>query len=240
MKKNKGFTLTEILLAVMIVGIIGVALASLTTAASRESGVGRSRIVLHHQLSMALRQIRQDVQESSRLLYVHGGIDDGETGQIPLLLLAKNVSLSGEPIFPFQPISYVLYCFSPGSITSVANGGPVQPAGGATDGGTITRQELSEEPSWSGVDPQCGGGSTLLQNVKFISHRVNYMVPMFRIRESMYKYSIKDSTQDGSRAKNLGSVLQFRLIVEIPSSPVINEVVEELFALPHGYADNRN
>lgn len=235
MKKNKGFTLTEILLAVMIVGIIGVALASLTTAASRESGAGRSRILLRHQLSVALRQIRQDVQESSRLLYAHGEINDGETGQIPLLLLAKNVDLSGETILPAQPVSYVLYCFSPGSITTVANGGPVRPEGAATDGGTITRQVLSEEPSWSGVDPQCGGGSTLLQNVKFISHRANYMVPMFRIKERQYKYSIKDSTLDTFRAQNLGSILQFYLIVEVPSSPVINEVVEELFTLPNGY-----
>ena len=48
MKNNKGFTLTEILLAVMIVGIIGVALAALTTAASREGGVGRSKILLRN------------------------------------------------------------------------------------------------------------------------------------------------------------------------------------------------
>ena len=34
MKNRKGFTLTEVLLAVMVVGLIGVALASLTTAAS--------------------------------------------------------------------------------------------------------------------------------------------------------------------------------------------------------------
>lgn len=60
MTNKKGFTLTEILLAVMIVGIIGVALASLTTAASRESGVGRSKVMLRNNLSIALRQLRQE------------------------------------------------------------------------------------------------------------------------------------------------------------------------------------
>lgn len=64
MNNNKGFTLTEILLAAMIVGIIGVALAALTTAAVRESGIGRTRAVLRNQVSIALRQLRQDVERA--------------------------------------------------------------------------------------------------------------------------------------------------------------------------------
>ena len=64
MSNKKGFTLTEILLAVMIVGIIGVALAALTTAALRESGVGRVRIMLRNQISLFLRQLRQDVRSA--------------------------------------------------------------------------------------------------------------------------------------------------------------------------------
>ena len=64
MMNNKGFTLTEVLLAAMIVGIIGVALAALTTAALRESSVGRTRITLRNQISLFLRQLRQDVQEA--------------------------------------------------------------------------------------------------------------------------------------------------------------------------------
>ena len=74
MKNNKGFTLTEILLAVMIVGIIGVALAALTTASSREAGVGRSRVLLRNNLSLAMRQLRQDV---SRLHHHRGEILKG-------------------------------------------------------------------------------------------------------------------------------------------------------------------
>lgn len=65
MNNNKGFTLTEVLLAAMIVGLIGVALAALTTAALRESGVGRVRLMLRNQASLFVRQLRQDVREST-------------------------------------------------------------------------------------------------------------------------------------------------------------------------------
>ena len=59
---KQGFTLVEILLAVMIIGIIGLSLAAITTAALRESSVGRTRIILRNQLSVAIRQLRQDIQ----------------------------------------------------------------------------------------------------------------------------------------------------------------------------------
>ncbi len=65
MSNNKGFTLTEVLLAVMIVGLVGVALAALTGTAVRESNVGRTRMMLRNQASIALRQLRQDVHQSS-------------------------------------------------------------------------------------------------------------------------------------------------------------------------------
>ncbi len=67
MNNNKGFTLTEILLAAMIVGIIGVALAAITTAGVREGKVGRTKAVLRNQLSVALRQLRQDIAQSSNV-----------------------------------------------------------------------------------------------------------------------------------------------------------------------------
>ena len=65
MNNNKGFTLTEVLLAAMIVGLIGVALAALTTAALRESGAGRVRLMLRNQASLFVRQLRQDVWAST-------------------------------------------------------------------------------------------------------------------------------------------------------------------------------
>lgn len=67
MRNNKGFTLTEVLLAVMIIGIVGVALAALTGAAVRESSVGRTRMMLRNQLSVALRQLRQDAHWASEV-----------------------------------------------------------------------------------------------------------------------------------------------------------------------------
>ena len=67
MMNNKGFTLTEVLLAAMIVGIIGIALAALTTAALRESSVGRTRIMLRNQASLFLRQLRQDIREAKSI-----------------------------------------------------------------------------------------------------------------------------------------------------------------------------
>lgn len=73
MKNKKGFTLTEVLLAAMIVGVIGVALAALTTAALRESGAGRVRLMLRNQLSLFMRQLRQDVRESVSLTVEDNG-----------------------------------------------------------------------------------------------------------------------------------------------------------------------
>lgn len=67
MRNKKGFTLTEVLLAVMIVGVVGVALAALTGAAMRQSGVGRTRMMLRNQISTALRQLRQDVHMASNV-----------------------------------------------------------------------------------------------------------------------------------------------------------------------------
>ena len=64
MKNKKGFTLMEVLLAAMIVGVIGLALAALTTAAMRESGIGRTRALVRNQISYALRQLREDLNTS--------------------------------------------------------------------------------------------------------------------------------------------------------------------------------
>ena len=111
MKNNKGFTLTEILLAVMIVGIIGVALAALTTASSREAGVGRSRVLLRNNLSLAMRQLRQDVHSSTQLQYARGQISAASAGNvIPLLVLARNVDLKDNPL-PGRTPAYITYCF---------------------------------------------------------------------------------------------------------------------------------
>lgn len=101
MKNTKGFTLVEILLAVMIVGIVGIALAALTSAAVRESNVGRTRMMLRNQISVAMRQLRQDVLESS------GGSASGGT-----LMLQQE-----RAIGPAHQAAAVSYSFSGNTIT---------------------------------------------------------------------------------------------------------------------------
>lgn len=241
MKNNKGFTLTEILLATLVVAIIGISLASLTTAASRESGVGRSKVMLRNGISRAMRQLRQDLHESSRVLFVRGTIGETSDTQIPLLLIGKNVRLDGTPITGTTR-TYVLYCFAPGTITTTAGETAVVPTG-ATDGGTIYRQVWSATSAYTFPDssnaPTC---QTLqdqdiwLQHVKFIKNTINtYTVPLFQAEGYTGVYSINDNT-DTNLNHNLGSLLRVKLILELPSSPVVNDVTEEKFSLPNGFS----
>lgn len=156
MTNNKGFTLMEILLAAFIVGIIGVALAALTTAAVRETGVARTRTMLRHQLSVALRQLRQDIEQADgvQIRFNMG------TGSAPLttrrMVLTSNVQLG-----PGQRESWTItYTFTAGSAPG---------AGGGTTGGTITRRV------------EVGGSertSTWLENVKSIRTE-NFASPRF-------------------------------------------------------------
>lgn len=228
MKNKKGFTLTEILLAVMIVGIIGIALAALTTAASRESGVGRSKILLRNNLSIAMRQLREDIHHASRVIYVRGEISSASSGrQIPLLVLAKNVDRDNQAIGGNTP-TYVTYCFSVGSTSAL-------PSGSLSEG-RIYRYESTSAPSWSSITPSCPGGNVFLYNVKYIPPRStnNYPVPLFRLEGTSAVYSEKD-TGNSTLQTDLGSVLQVKLITERPSKPIVNEVVEEIFILPNGF-----
>lgn len=240
MNKNKGFTLTEILLAVMIVGIIGVALASLTTAASREAGVGRSKILLRNNLSIALRQLREDIHSASRVMYVRGRIDSSSAGDVtPLLVLAKNAGLDNTIINDLSSPSFITYCF--------VTGGTQATPEGALSRGTIYRREKENLPSWNSATPVCGNPQTdddfevFLHNVKYIppigsaGDAQYYPVPLFRLSATDSVYSEEDSTTEDSRRKDLGSVLVVKLITELPSTPIVNDVVEETFMLPNGF-----
>ena len=250
MKRKNGFTLTEVLLAVMIVGIIGVALASLTTAASRESGVGNSRVMLRNNLSVALRQLRQDVHEASRILYVPQAPLSGSapTTATPLLVLAKNEDLDGTKIIEGEDHAqvYVAYCFTAGNKDTLSSGSPVQPESYATDGGSIERRVSTNRPTTdycctatSSSEDYCTSSTTSpwLHNVKFISNDYanndhHYPVPLFEL--SAYKTS--DGLVDEADNVDLtrGAVLKVNVIVELPSNPVVNEVVEERLLLSNG------
>ena len=240
MKNRKGFTLTEILLAVMIVGIIGVALAALTTAASRESGVGRSKILLRNNLSIAMRQLRDDIHNSTRVMYVRGRIDSASSGTIvPLLALAQNINSNNETINADVSPSYITYCF--------VTGGTAATPTGALSKGTIYRQQSAVAPSWSSNAPVCGTPQTdssfevFLHNVKFIppigssGDARYYPVPLFRLLATDAVYSEQDSSSLSWRRKDLASVLVVKLITELDSVPIVNDVVEETFILPNGF-----
>ena len=247
MKNKNGFTLTEILLAVMIVGIIGVALASLTTAASRESGVGRSRLVMRDNLSLAMRQLRQDMHKANQVLYVHGKVTTTEASTatpVPLLLLSWGTMSDGTTQLGTDARYYVTYCFVPGAVTKLADGSTNVLPSGAKDGGTIYRRGSTSYPFMGGNSPipNCSGAGTsndfkvFLQNVKFIPPSTNYKYPV-----PLFSVTSDDSEIHQASAQynkqNLGSWLQVNLIVEAPTLPVVNDVTEEIFVSPNGFYD---
>ena len=99
-KKHAGFTLTEVLLAVMIVGIIGVALAALTQAAARESGVGRSKIMLSTNLTSFYRQLRKDLATATAVDYIEGPLDGASFSgnYVALIQFISNGTAQGNSI----------------------------------------------------------------------------------------------------------------------------------------------
>jgi len=246
MKNKKGFTLTEILLAVMILGIVGVALASLTTAASREAGIGRSRVVLRENLSLALRQLRQDVHDSTQLWYARGAVDTTvPSGAVPLLLLLTNSTFDGAQVDTGNQF-YILYCFQPGTVATLDDGRSVQPTG-SRDEGIIYRKkkQFSNVSSIAWADtynPSCGTPSSdsefevFLEHVKFIPVTTNgYPVPLFQVHGVTGRYSHRDSAV----SQKLGSELLLKLILELPTLPVLNDVTEETFVLRNGFWEFR-
>ena len=172
MNNNKGFTLTEILLAAMIVGIIGVALAALTTAAMRESGIGRTKTMLRNQLSLALRQLRQDIHEATRVEPSGGN-----------LTIEKGVQLG-----PDHDTSTVQYTYSDGEISR--------------------------------------NGEVWLTHVKSLTAGD----PAFTSPE----FEWVDLPAEGETGGRFHSLLRVRIIVEVNSNPKVNDVIEEVFMLPHG------
>lgn len=232
-----GFTLTEVLIAVMIVGLIGVALASLTTAASRESGVGRSKVMLRNNLSLALRQIRQDISQASRIDYRSENTVFGTTA-VPILKIAKNVDSEGKLVQQqvlnaagteidgtTLPAQWITYCFTSGTITT-----DVVPVG-AKRGGRITRH-VKENNTGAAAYPDCTeAGELVLSNVKLIPKDANnYPVPW------VGKAWVKNGGSDIQiNANDLGSLMMIKIITELNSTPPVNDVVEEVFAVPNGF-----
>ena len=220
MKKNivstaKGFTLTEVLLAVMIVGLIGVALASLSRGAARESSVGRSRITLRNDLSLFIRQLRSDLETASAIAPsgtpdAAGGklltIKQGNTrGESAIWTYAKAGLIPNQVRKDIEPKKWITYCFKKGTVAAKA---PT----GSTVQGEICRIASTES------EPACTNSAcaTVLTNVKYIPD--TYPVPLFRANPRF-----------GS------NVLDVHIITELNSNPVANETIEEIFPIPGGY-----
>ena len=163
MKNKAGFTLTEVLLAVMVVGLIGVALASLTTAASRESGVGRSKVMLRNNLSLFLRTLRDDINAAT---YINMGATSGP-GNGTLIELCDNKTMLGATIPSVSGMGCVQYTFEKGSAKGeAARSNQVVPSD-ATRGGIIYRKVN-------------GSRSVALRNVKYVNNHEGYSSPYFR------------------------------------------------------------
>ena len=254
MMHRKGFTLMEVLLAVLIVGLIGVALASLTKAASRQVSVGGTRGVLRNNISTAMRQLRQDAHEATQVLWVGSSMASAPTTlYTPLLVLAKNVDAAGNDIVERSVSNnnrwYVAYCFKGGSRTTFSSGIRVQPFNKSTDGGEILRITWKgAAPTYVGVcnTTTASGQSnksyhTWLSNVKFISNSYTftvgaqsktYPVPLFELNN--FKTTDSVGGTFGSADWGKGAVLTARLILELDAFPVVNESVEEQVVINGG------
>lgn len=268
MKNTKGFTLTEVLLAVMIIGIIGMALASLTTAASRESGVGSSRVALRNSATKAIRQLRQDVHNASKVVFVQGALSSASNtasgttpAEIPLLVLAYNLDLRNSTIEYTNSVvagpKYVAYCFLRGDTYKLSSGENIQPNESSLTGnkktadeGIITRvvwNRVSTPETAADFCPANKTGRTTsvwLRHVKFISNDYTYSrnsttyrypVPLFVLKHFQNaSHNMDMEAADGHGGNGKGAILDVKLILELPTSPVVNEAIEEQILLSNG------
>ena len=247
MKNKKGFTLTEILLAVMIVGVVGVTLAAMSTAASRESGVGKNKMILRENLTVAMRQLRQDIASAHQVLFVRGPLSSASPGTGTRLLklsIGRDFEENRIPGLVGASPKYIYYCFVAGNTTARGNW-EVFPSG-ATDDGVIYRGVLGD----SGSDYNCSDAATKtafspwLSHVKFIKSSTNisgvgtYPVPLFAVvghEEGPYDRS---GNNIDNYPTNLGTQIKVNLIVEILSSPLVNDAVEEIFFTGNGFRES--
>lgn len=215
-----GFTLTEVLLAIMIVGLIGVALASLTRAAARESGAGRSKIMLRNNLSMFMRTLRKDMAQATYVKTIAGTLSLNDSAPVTLLKVAQNVDNNEQAVSSSLTPKWITYCFVRGSDNSRIN-----PEGAYRDGAIYRLEREREGSFWECKNEDINqGGDMVLNNVKYIpsgADGTNYPVPLFALNPFS-----RDHTK---------SLLDVRLITELNSTPVINDVVEETFSMPMGY-----
>ena len=244
MRKRNGFTLTEVVLAVILVGMVGVAVASLSSLVSRNSSTTTHRLMLRSSLSTALRQIREDVQNrfvvNDTPFYVTSQVR-GDCSQRPPLKELLRLKSAGDNSYviyylqagntmaqPFEPSSVVRPCVDIGGAQTMCYCYDTN----ALAGGQIVRRNLKRRNiTYSDVCEQCNfatqecegkpfnscfevNDTVLLGNVKFI--------PKFTGTALTYPVPLF--------RKAGGNALKVNLIVEIPdTTPTISEAAEEVF-----------
>ncbi len=202
---KRGFTLTEILLAVMIVGLIGIALAALTRSAARESGSGKTRIMLRNDYARFIRQLRQDLSKATQVILVNE-----QTGVLLVILQGhhRDLYLNNDGTTNQRTIGY---CFE-------AGGQPAKPTG-AWSGGII-RRIVRDTTAITSVKDSCSAdGEVVLNNVKYKQEddiEGNYPFPLFQ------------------RERNQANALRVRIITEVGTNPVVNEAFDQLITVPSG------
>ena len=219
---QQGFTLTEMLLAVMIVGLIGIALASLSRGAARESGVARSRIMLRNNAALFIRTLRRDLEQATRIDAVGGELTVSGANPVELIRFKQGIDANGNKLsvrksdgtYQELPARYITYCFSRGSEATWPSS--------AFGGGTICRMASDEE--YLNCVSNAGSCSTVLNHVKYIpagdtSAGRAYAVPSIKLNPHT----------------STGALLDVRVITELKSTPVINDVMEETLTAPLGY-----
>ena len=206
---KRGFTLTEILLAVMIVGLIGIALAALTRSAARESGSGKTRIMLRNDYARFIRQLHQDLDKATEVI-----LRNQQEG--PLLLIRQGYLRDDNETGGTQKT--IGYCFTPGNI-------PAKPSG-AFDGGSIFRKVVDGKDTYGNSVFPSGScsGSAILNNVKYMPNTVDGDVLLFT------EYPVPYVQREASNA----NALRVRLITEVGTDPVVNEAFDQLLTVPSG------
>ena len=230
---KKGFTLTEILLAVMIVGLIGGALASLSRGAARESGVGRSRVMLRNNLSLFMRMLRSDLEKTTYLAYAAGPLTNS-ADKVRVLQIGQGVNAAGNALSVrnkdgnsvrldatnlgdnnLDGVRWITYCFKRGSTAA-------EPSELTTYTGGVIWRLVSTDKNASCTDASTPG-EQVLTNVKYIPNT------SFEIGGVSRKYPVPLFQQEKTGR------LKVNLIVELTSEPIVNEVMEEEFPISRGF-----
>lgn len=253
MKKRNGFTLTEVVLAVIIVGMVGIAVASLSVVVSRGSSATTSHILLRNNLSAALRQIREDVQGRVVLkdppnyrTTTEVRVDCREEPPLKELLRLQSKTDGSYVLYFLKVGSRLVAPYFRGTTSSDdCVGDPDASAcycynDNSLGGGQIVRWKITRRETNIPVNsyiPECDTRCDVAQWTCDEDFRNGDISRCFNRTESVLLENVKFIPRWNAVnypvplfRKTGGNTLQVNLIIEIPeSTPTINEATEEVF-----------